>query len=183
MHFAPDTESSLDFAVALVNTSASASLSGNDELASVADLNALVHLHRYSGRFDDDLAELQDVQATRLLIESLWVLPRDDLAEAVNKMLAAANALPRLVRHDEFDWHLHATSFNAPLAERIRAEVGLALLDVVRTNEVHRMRVCEAHDCTGILLDLSRNGSKRFCSVRCSNRMNTIAFRERKALS
>jgi predicted RNA-binding Zn ribbon-like protein len=30
-------------------------------------------------------------------------------------------------------------------------------------------------------VDLSRNGSKRFCSVRCGNRMNMVAFRERRA--
>jgi predicted RNA-binding Zn ribbon-like protein len=44
-----------------------------------------------------------------------------------------------------------------------------------------RLRVCAAPDCTGLLVDLSRNGSKRFCSVRCGNRVNMIAFRERAA--
>ena len=48
-------------------------------------------------------------------------------------------------------------------------------------NEMDRLRVCAADDCEGLLLDLSRNGLKRFCSVRCGNRMNMIAFRERKA--
>jgi predicted RNA-binding Zn ribbon-like protein len=41
------------------------------------------------------------------------------------------------------------------------------------------MRVCAAEDCTGILIDQSRNGSKRFCSVRCGNRVNQQGFRER----
>ncbi|WP_397545282.1 CGNR zinc finger domain-containing protein [Salinibacterium sp.] len=41
------------------------------------------------------------------------------------------------------------------------------------------MRVCGAPDCAGLLLDLSRNGSKQFCSVRCGNRMNQLAYRER----
>jgi predicted RNA-binding Zn ribbon-like protein len=40
--------------------------------------------------------------------------------------------------------------------------------------------VCAAHDCEGVLVDLSRNGSKRFCTVRCGNRMNMIAYRERQ---
>jgi predicted RNA-binding Zn ribbon-like protein len=44
-----------------------------------------------------------------------------------------------------------------------------------------RLRSCEAEDCDGVLLDLSRNGSKRFCSIRCGNRMNMIAFRQRAA--
>ena len=103
-----------------------------------------------------------------------------DLAEAC-ALLREANALPFLTRHDSLDWHLHATSPEAPLAERIRAEAALALIDVIRTNETHRLRVCEADDCTGLLVDLSRNGLKRFCSVRCGNRMNMIAFRERRS--
>ncbi|TGP49340.1 CGNR zinc finger domain-containing protein, partial [Mesorhizobium sp. M2D.F.Ca.ET.226.01.1.1] len=73
------------------------------------------------------------------------------------------------------------TSLDAPLAERIRVEAALALSDVIRSDETSRMRVCEAADCTGLLLDLSRNGSKRFCSVRCGNRMNQLAYRERVA--
>jgi predicted RNA-binding Zn ribbon-like protein len=62
-------------------------------------------------------------------------------------------------------------------------EAALALVDVIRTKETGRLRVCGADDCTGVFLDLSRNGSKRFCSVRCGNRMNMIAFRARRAES
>ena len=96
-------------------------------------------------------------------------------------MLADANARPYLARHDGLDWHLHATAPDAPLAERIRVEIALALVDVIRSGEQCRLRVCEADDCEGLFVDLSRNGSKRFCSVRCGNRMNMIAFRERQA--
>ena len=93
--------------------------------------------------------------------------------------LRDARALPQLVRHGRYDWHLHATEPDAPLAERMRVEAALALADVIRMNENGRMRVCAAPDCTGILLDLSRNGSKRFCSVRCGNRVNQQGYRER----
>ena len=55
------------------------------------------------------------------------------------------------------------------------------LLDVIRSDEMHRLRLCGAPDCDGVLIDLSRNGSKQYCSVRCGNRMNMIAFRERAA--
>jgi predicted RNA-binding Zn ribbon-like protein len=96
-------------------------------------------------------------------------------------MLQDAKALPQLVRHDVSDWHLHGTGPDAPPAERIQAEAALALVDVIRTDETGRLRVCAADDCAGLLLDLSRNGSKRFCSVRCGNRMNMIAFRGRRA--
>jgi predicted RNA-binding Zn ribbon-like protein len=177
--FAPDTEDTLEFAVALGNTHPSASKSGADELSTPEELTALLEAHRYSGRFDRDLAELADVKETRDLLRSFWSLDRDSIAHEVNRMMREANALPYLVRHDNFDWHLHATAHDAPLAERIRVEIGLALMDVIRSDETHRMRVCEATQCEGLLVDLSRNGSKRFCSVRCGNRMSQIAHRER----
>jgi predicted RNA-binding Zn ribbon-like protein len=179
--FAPDTVESLDFVVALANTEPRSSRSGEDELTTVAQLASLLTRYTYTGRIDHDEAELQEVRATRALLREVWVLPRDDAVEVVNRMLREAKALPFLTRHDALDWHMHATAPDAPLAERIRAEVALALTDVIRMNEMGRLRICEADDCDGLVLDLSRNGSKRFCTVRCGNRMNMIAFRERKA--
>ena len=180
MHFAPDTEDTLEFAVALVNTEASASRSGEDELSSPQRLTALLTEHRYSGRFDRDEAELEEVRETRGILRRLWTLERDELVTEVNRMLREANAVAHLARHDDFDWHIHATEPSAPLAERIRVEAAFAFIDVIRMNETARMRVCEADNCDGIFIDLSRNGSKRFCSVRCGNRMNMLAFRERQ---
>lgn len=179
MHFAPDTEDTLLFTVALGNTDPGASRSGLDELATTDELRTLLDAHSYSGRFDRDTAELVSVVETRALLRGVWSLPRDEAVVEVNRMLREAGALPFLVRHEPFDWHLHATEPDAPLAERIRVEVALAIVDVIRSNETGRMRVCAAADCMGLLLDLSRNGSKRFCSVRCGNRMNQLAFRER----
>ena len=181
MHFAPDTEASLAFTVDLANTVAGATRSGLDELLSTAQLSALFSAHRFSGRLDQTDAELAEVRESRELLRRIWILDRDDAALEVNALLQSARARPRLMRHDGTDWHLHATDPDAPLAERIRVEVALALVDVIRTAETGRLRACAAEDCAGLLVDLSRNGSKRFCSVRCGNRMNMIAFRERAA--
>jgi predicted RNA-binding Zn ribbon-like protein len=180
LHFAPDTEDALEFAVTLCNTVPTASRSGEDELATTDQLASLIRTNQYSGRLDGDEAELRDVQATRERLRRAWTMSRDDAALEVNAMLEDAQALPHLMRHDGFDWHLHATAQDAPLAERIRVEVALALVDVIRSSETGRLRVCAADDCSGLLLDLSRNGSKRFCSVRCGNRMNMVAFRARQ---
>ncbi|QWT24516.1 CGNR zinc finger domain-containing protein [Subtercola sp. PAMC28395] len=180
MHFAPDTEETLEFTVALANTVATATKSGTDELSTPAQLTDLLTAHRYSGRFDRDESELMAVRHARDRLRGIWMLDRDTAVNEVNAMLAESRAMPFLVRHDDFDWHLHATSPEAPLEERIMAEVALALVDVIRTDEYERLRACGADDCEGLLADLSRNGSKRFCSVRCGNRMNMVAFRERR---
>ncbi|ANP71734.1 CGNR zinc finger domain-containing protein [Cryobacterium arcticum] len=181
MHFAPDTEASLAFTVDLANTVAGATKSGLDELISPAQVVQLFEAHRFSGRLDRTEAELAEVRATRERLRRIWTLDRDDAALEVNELLQSAQALPRLMRHDGMDWHLHATDPAAPLAERILVEVALALVDVIRSDESGRLRACDAEDCDGLLVDLSRNGSKRFCSVRCGNRMNMVAFRQRAA--
>ena len=181
MHFAPDTVESLECAVALANTTPSASRSGADELVTLDQLGVILRTFHYSGRIDSDDRELRDVRQTRDRLRGFWFGDRDEAVHSVNQMLREANALPQLARHDEYDWHLHATAPTAPLAERIRVEVCIALIDVFRMEATNRLRVCEAEDCAGVLVDFSRNASKRFCSIRCGNRVNMIAFRERNA--
>jgi predicted RNA-binding Zn ribbon-like protein len=181
LHFAPDTETNLEFMTALADTMPTASRSGEDELTTVEQLDAFLGQWPWTGRRDHDQRELDEVRATRDLLPRLWALETDEAAPIINHMLADAHALPYLAKHDGLDWHLHATAPDAPLAERIRVEIAMALIDVVRSGEQQRLRVCEADDCEGLFVDLSRNGSKRFCSVRCGNRMNMIAFRERRA--
>lgn len=181
MQFAPDTIDTLAFVVALVNTVPGASRSRTDELSSPTELTALLKDHSYTGRFDRDEAELAEVVETRALMRHIWSHSRDEAVPVVNRMLDEANALPHLVRHDGFDWHLHATESSAPLAERIRVEVAFALIDVIRAREWGRLRTCAADDCTGVFVDLSRNRSKRFCSLRCGNRINMIEHRARAA--
>ncbi|HEX4057857.1 MAG TPA: CGNR zinc finger domain-containing protein [Galbitalea sp.] len=180
MLFAPDTEDSLTFTVALLNTVPGANATGGDELATPAELTELVDFHQYAGRFDRDDAELASVLEIRGRLRRIWTLSRDELVDEINAMLREAHASPQLMRHDALDWHLHAVPMDAPLAERIKVESAMALLDVARSNETWRMRACEAFDCEGLLLDLSKNGSKRFCSVRCGNRMNMVAWRARQ---
>ncbi|MCI2958957.1 CGNR zinc finger domain-containing protein [Agromyces atrinae] len=179
MLFTHDTQSALSFAAALVDTEPAASESGADELAEPSDLAELLDTWEYSGRRDGDAAELDEVRTARGRLRAIWTLERDDAVEPVNAILAEAAALPRLVRHDTLDWHVHATSLDAPLAERILVEAAMAFVDVIRSDQMDRLRDCEADDCSGLFVDLSKNASKRYCSVRCGNRMAVRAYRSR----
>ena len=40
---------------------------------------------------------------------------------------------------------------------------------------------CAAPDCDDVLVDLSKNRSRRFCGTTCANRVNVAAFRARRA--
>ena len=96
-------------------------------------------------------------------------------------MLADAGAIPQLVRHDEWDWHLHAVGPTRDLATRIVVETAMAMIDVIRADEMSRLGVCADDTCDGVVLDLSRNRSQRFCSTACGNRNAVAAYRARQA--
>jgi predicted RNA-binding Zn ribbon-like protein len=179
MIFTHDTETALDFVAALADTTPDASDSGDDELATSAQLVALLDQWEYSGRRDGDDRELRDVRDARDRLRELWLFDRDDAAGAVNELLAEAHALPKLVRHDRLDWHIHATELDAPLARRIMVEAAMALVDVIRADQMDRLRSCDADDCESLYVDLSKNASRRFCSTRCGNRMAVRAYRAR----
>ena len=88
---------------------------------------------------------------------------------------------PRLTDHDDYDWHMHYFAPGATLAEHVRVDGAMALAQVVSAEETERLRVCEAPDCEAVLVDLSRNRSKRYCDARtCGNRLNVAAYRQRK---
>jgi predicted RNA-binding Zn ribbon-like protein len=175
--FAHDTEVALRAAAALVNTASS----DGELLPDVAALDAFVQQWGWTGSRCRDRAELDQVRALRPLLRRLWDSDDDGVAELVNGMLRDARALPQLVRHDGWDYHLHATTAQAPLVDRMAVEAAMALVDVVRQGELDRLRTCEADACHDVLVDLSKNRSRRYCSTACANRTNVAAFRARQA--
>ncbi|MBM7504418.1 CGNR zinc finger domain-containing protein [Agromyces aurantiacus] len=179
MIFTDDTTAALGFMAAVADTVPGASESGEDELSSTAQLEGLLDAWGFSGRRDGDRSELDEVRAVRERLRDLWTLERDDMVDAVNAILAENNATPRLMRHDDLDWHIHAVSQDSPLAERMLVEAAMALVDVIRADETRRLARCDADDCTGVFVDLSKNASRRYCSVRCGNRMAARAHRAR----
>lgn len=145
------------------------------------ELDAFFADYAYTGRHDGDQAEVDAVLAIAPRLRELLTADRDDAADIVNAMLRDASALPQLRRHDGHDWHLHAVANDAPFAERIVVETAMAMIDVIRADEMSRLSVCADDTCEGIVLDLSRNRSKRFCSVTCGNRNAVAAYRARQA--
>lgn len=175
MLFAHDTEVALTAAAALVNTA----LEDPDPLADRASYLSFVQGWEWSGPIVGDDAERAAVSAIRPEIRALWTEDERAVVDRVNALLRRESALPQLVRHGDWDWHLHGTPPDAPLASRWIVEVGMALVDLVRAGELRRLRTCAAEDCEGILVDLSRNRSKRYCDLGCGNRLAVAAYRAR----
>jgi len=175
--FAHDTEVALNGASALVNT-------GRGDQESLADLTALdafVAHWQWTGDRTRDQAELDAVRGLRSRMARMWEMSKDEAAAWVNAEFTRASALPQLVRHDGWDYHLHATPSDAPLADRMAVEAAMAFADVIRSDQLERLRLCAAEDCQDVLVDLSKNRSRRFCSLSCANRVNVAAYRQRRA--
>ena len=126
-------------------------------------------------------SDLEPVRAIRTQIRALFKSSRDQAVPLVNTILAHQQALPQLVRHGDQDWHIHAKPDDSPFAERILVETAMAMVEVIRADEFQRFGECEMHDCDGIVLDLSRNRSRKYCSVTCTNRAAQMAYRARQA--
>ena len=108
-------------------------------------------------------------------IQSLWTMARENL-DVTTVILANR-------RHRILVIEMNRTGAGpvGPLADRMAVEAAMAFIDVVRQGELDRLQVCGADDCGDVLVDLSKNRSRRYCSTTCANRVNVAAFRARHA--
>ena len=179
MTFAHDTQDALVTAAALVNTDPGAG-DGEDDLVTVQDLTRFLDREGWFGSRQGDGIELEAVRALRPRLRELWHLDEAGVVGRVNEILHDARALPQLVDHDDLGWHIHAVPQEAPLPTRMAVEAAMAVVDVVRSGELDRLKTCAADDCDDVVVDLSRNRSKRFCEGGCGNRENVRAYRDRQ---
>jgi predicted RNA-binding Zn ribbon-like protein len=105
----------------------------------------------------------------------------DAAAQQVNAMLAATGAHPQLDSHDGEPWHLHFHGRTDALAQGWAAGCATGLAVVLGTDLYDRLGVCTAPRCDRVYVDVSRNGTRRFCSTACQNRVKAAAFRARQS--
>jgi hypothetical protein len=101
---------------------------------------------------------------------------------------ARAQALPQLLKHDQWDWHLHATTHDAPLADRMGPEAAIALVDVIRSKEMDRMLGARRMTATRRCSTLAGTGpSDTATPETCANRAHVAgvsgAPRQRRVIS
>ena len=121
-----------------------------DTLTTVEQLENWFGTYSYTGRRDGTRAELEAVRELRPLLLAVLTSDPERTVELVNKMLVEAQAVPQLVRHDRFDWHVHAVPSSADLITRIKVETAMAMIDVIRAGELSRLGVCADDFLAGI---------------------------------
>jgi predicted RNA-binding Zn ribbon-like protein len=126
--------------------------------------------------FGSVAAELREV------FESVAAGGLDAAAIRVNAMLDDTGARPALERHDGEPWHLHFHSADeTSMVKGWQAGCATGLAIVLGGEFYDRLGVCTAPHCDRVYVDTTRNGSRRFCSTACQNRVKAAAFRERHA--
>lgn len=178
--FSHDTELSLLTVVDLVNTAAGCG--GTEQLPTARHVEQFIVDHHFSGIDPRDYSDLPALYAVRDRFRSVFGLgDAAKIAAQVNAMVAVAPVSPRLTDHEGYPWHMHYFAPGASLAEHLSVDGGMALAHVVSLGETDRLRICAAPDCNAVLIDLSRNRSKRYCDARaCGNRLHVAAYRKRQ---
>ncbi|RMF62845.1 MAG: hypothetical protein D6742_19170, partial [Cyanobacteria bacterium J069] len=102
-------------------------------------------------------------------------LPPDDLAR-FNQQLALA--LPQLQLLPQAETLGCALGWDANLTlERPLHMVLWAAAELLTDSRLHRLRECEADDCTWLFLDTTRNHSRHWCDMaECGNRAKARRF-------
>jgi predicted RNA-binding Zn ribbon-like protein len=130
-----------------------------------------------------------DVAAVRRVIDDwLQVVDAEDphtRSRILNAQMEAATAIPRLTDHDGEGWHLHYRDDSRTTLPRVLAaviSVGTALH--LTTRGMRRLARCAASTvsgapCAHVVVDVTRNGRQRYCSVRCANRSAVRRHRAR----
>lgn len=108
----------------------------------------------------------------------------DQRASLLNGLMKDAAAYPRLTDHDGEGWHLHYRDDGQSLAEVLLAVISVGTALHLTTRGMTRLSRCEAgltpgDSCRNVVVDVTRNGRQRYCSVRCGNR---AAVRRHRAL-
>ena len=118
---------------------------------------------------------------TRRLREVFEASTVAEKAERADALLAAADCRPRLVSHGSgLPFHFHYAPVRGRLASRVKALTAAGVAHIIDGGGGERLRACDRAGCGVVFVDTSRNGRRRFCSVRCANQVNVANHRLRQ---
>ncbi|HEY7260698.1 MAG TPA: CGNR zinc finger domain-containing protein [Trebonia sp.] len=168
-----DLSSYADLAVRLVNT-ASLGHEGGDILATMDGLRALVadreHLNHGITR-----ADLETLRHLRGEFLAFFVACSEgdgaDAAARLNDLLIRYPVHPQLSGHDRQPWHVHYTE-SGSMSDKYAAGAAMGLAVRLADLGLDRFGVCQAAPCQGVFIDNTLDGSRRYCSERCAQRVS-----------
>ncbi|MEU1117950.1 MULTISPECIES: CGNR zinc finger domain-containing protein [unclassified Streptomyces] len=128
-------------------------------------------------------ADLAEVRAVRETVREVLERASTDAVEAaalINEGLRRSRATP-VLRHGDDRWWTEVTSDTDRCAAHLAATTLSALASVMATLGPARLGVCAGSACRATFVDLSRNGSKQYCTRTCAHRASVAAYRSRRS--
>ncbi|WP_207400661.1 CGNR zinc finger domain-containing protein [Actinomadura roseirufa] len=101
-------------------------------------------------------------------------------ARHVNAMIRKYGAQPYLPEDANGPFHLsfHGTAGSA--VDTLAGGLATTLALIMDGYGPDRFGECRAHHCDAVYIDLTRNNSRRYCSMACTSRAKTAAYRTRR---
>lgn len=127
-------------------------------------------------------ADLAEVRALRQTVREVLEQANVDPAEAaalINDGLRRSRAT-LVLRHEDDRWWTEVTSDTDRCSAHLAAATLSALASVIATLGPARLGVCAGPRCRATFVDLSRNGSKQYCTRTCAHRASVAAYRSRR---
>lgn len=178
MDYGSYTDASVRLMIELAN-SYDARLASPEQLPDVVAVREFLQRHRMLGPNSVHQRDVRDLQELRARIRRVFEAA-DEAAriEELNSLLADADVTP-WIKQTSAGREIFFAPPDVPLARRVSCDAGLGLA-MMMTDHAERLKICAATDCANVFVDESRNRSRRWCSDRCSGRVNVAAFRSRK---
>lgn len=172
----------------LVNTSATVMVGTGEALPDRDALQRFLAAHAIdaealAGAGGPTADDLDQVHALRDAVRDvLEAGTEDDAVAGATALVRRAGRGPALNRDVDGTWQWYAVSEGgAALADELALLVGIGLLGVLRTLDHDRFRSCASPTCSGVFVDTSRAGRRRYCMPDlCGNRVNVANFRSRQ---
>jgi predicted RNA-binding Zn ribbon-like protein len=170
------------FAIALANTW-DIWLADPEKLRDPAALNAFLSEQGVTRNGPVTDQDLDDVRSLRDALRAVFRSESArDAAQGLAAILDGVLVQPRILTSDlqSDDAVLaYVPLAQAALVDRVRALAGLGTATALERWGVARLHTCDAERCEDVFVDTSRNGKRRYCGVRCQNRVNVAALRQR----
>ncbi|MEU8957996.1 CGNR zinc finger domain-containing protein [Streptomyces sp. NPDC048518] len=127
--------------------------------------------------------DVAEVRALRETVREVLERASTDAVEAaalINDGLRRSRATP-VLRHEGDRWWTEVASDTDRCAAHLAATTLSALASVMATLGPARLGVCAGSACRATFVDLSRNGSKQYCTRTCAHRASVAAYRSRRS--
>ncbi|MBA3280104.1 MAG: CGNR zinc finger domain-containing protein [Geodermatophilaceae bacterium] len=100
-------------------------------------------------------------------------------AAGVNALIERYGSRPYLTEDVGQPFHLHFHGSGETVIESLGGEFATAIALIIDGYGADRFGQCQAERCEAVYVDLTRNGSRRYCSTQCTARAKSAAYRSK----